>query len=212
MSASYAYAGASAAAGFVVLVILFYFAVIGIAIADYIMTSLSLYTIAKRRGVPNPWIAWIPVASVWTLGDIADEYDGRNGIKRKWRVILLTLSIIAAAAVIISVLMLIGAISVSAASAPRYYYYGGYKSYNVYSNIAGLLIVVYIAVIASAGAAAVLGVLKHICLYKVYESAVPEKSAKYMILSLLVPLAGSICLMKCRFKGHPQPKNTVNID
>ena len=37
------------------------------AIALYVYFSLCLFLIAKKLGVPNPWIAWIPLASVWTL-------------------------------------------------------------------------------------------------------------------------------------------------
>ena len=33
-----------------------------IGLAVYVLTSLSLYTIAQRRGLHAPWLAWIPVA------------------------------------------------------------------------------------------------------------------------------------------------------
>ena len=45
-----------------------------IQIAVYVFTSLALYTIAKRRGINHPWLSWIPVANVWILGSIADQY------------------------------------------------------------------------------------------------------------------------------------------
>ena len=60
-----------------------------VGIASYVMTSLSVYTIAKRREINNPWLAWIPVANYWIVGSIADDYDEKNGIKRKWRLHLL---------------------------------------------------------------------------------------------------------------------------
>jgi hypothetical protein len=36
--------------------------IIGIAI--YVYTALALYTIAKKLGHKNPWLAWIPIANV----------------------------------------------------------------------------------------------------------------------------------------------------
>lgn len=195
------------AVGMVIFMLFLYIAVIGVAIADYVMTSLSLYTIAQRRGVPNPWLAWIPVVSSWTLGDIVDEYDGRNGLKRKWRVALLVLSIIVLAAFVLTLAIVIGMISSLAAMSNYYSYYGYFEnSYNPMSGVMGLIVFMYIAVIAASIALTALTALKHICLYKVFESTVPEKSLKYMLFSLLVPLAGSICLLKCRYLGYPEPE------
>ena len=33
-------------------------------IAAYVLTSLALYTVAERRGLKNPWMAWIPVLNL----------------------------------------------------------------------------------------------------------------------------------------------------
>lgn len=36
----------------------------------YILFSMGLYTMANRRGLPNPWLAWIPVAQIYTMGEV----------------------------------------------------------------------------------------------------------------------------------------------
>lgn len=46
----------------------------GLMIAGYVLTALALYTMAKRRGIKHPWLAWIPVADMWLLGTISDQY------------------------------------------------------------------------------------------------------------------------------------------
>ena len=46
----------------------------GLSIAAYVLQALGLYTIAKRRGISNPWLAWVPVAWVWVLGSISDQF------------------------------------------------------------------------------------------------------------------------------------------
>ena len=45
-----------------------------IGIATYVLSALGLYTIAKRRGLNHPWLAWIPVASAWIVGSLSDQY------------------------------------------------------------------------------------------------------------------------------------------
>ena len=45
-----------------------------VSIAIYVFTALSLYTVAKRRGIAAPWLAWVPVARLWVLGSLSDQY------------------------------------------------------------------------------------------------------------------------------------------
>lgn len=82
------------------------------SIAVYVLTALALYTIAKRRGLNKPWLAWIPVVSCWILGSLSDQYryvvKGENKTKRKS---LLTLSILttalSAAVVVCAIVMVV---------------------------------------------------------------------------------------------------------
>ena len=36
-----------------------------VSVAIYVFTALSMHTIAQRRGISCPWLAWIPVANLW---------------------------------------------------------------------------------------------------------------------------------------------------
>ena len=45
-----------------------------VSVAAYVLTSLSLYTIAARRQIANPWLSWIPVVRIWVLGSLSDQY------------------------------------------------------------------------------------------------------------------------------------------
>lgn len=83
-----------------------------ISLASYVLYSLGLYTIAKRRGINNPWLAWIPVGSVWILGYIADDYRTRQtGRKRNLRTWLVALTI--AMSVLLVVVMVLGVLLLS---------------------------------------------------------------------------------------------------
>ena len=46
-----------------------------IGIISYVFSSLGLYTIAKRRSIPAPGWAWVPVGSLFILGSLADQFD-----------------------------------------------------------------------------------------------------------------------------------------
>ena len=46
-----------------------------LSVACYVLEALSLYTIAQRRGIRKPWLAWIPVVNVWIVGSISDQYQ-----------------------------------------------------------------------------------------------------------------------------------------
>ena len=41
----------------------------------YVFESLGLYTLAKRRGIPTPGWAWVPIGNLWIMGKLADQYD-----------------------------------------------------------------------------------------------------------------------------------------
>ena len=79
-------------------------------LVGWIIRSLSLHSIAKRRGIRNAWMAWIPIGSEWVLGSVADQYQHLvNGKITSRRKILMLLTVatgvvavayIAAAAVI----------------------------------------------------------------------------------------------------------------
>ena len=45
------------------------------SIAAYILTAIAIYTVSRRRGLRNPWLAWVPVANVWLLGSLSDQYQ-----------------------------------------------------------------------------------------------------------------------------------------
>ena len=65
----YGYGNALDSLGTMFLVMLGIYALVGIyAIAAYIMGSLGHYTIAQRRGIKHPWLAWIPFGNLWILG------------------------------------------------------------------------------------------------------------------------------------------------
>ena len=93
------------------------FASNGLGLLVYILQALALYTIAKRREISKPWLAWIPLVNVWILGAISDQYQYvvNRQVRNKRKILLglniattalATIIIIAVVGVLLNVLML----------------------------------------------------------------------------------------------------------
>ena len=50
-------------------------ALLVVAVVTYVLNSIGLYSIAKRRGFYRPWVAWLPLCRDWLLGAIGDRYQ-----------------------------------------------------------------------------------------------------------------------------------------
>lgn len=87
-----------------------------VAVAAYIFMAIGLSAIARNRRLPNPWLAWIPVANLWLLGCICDQYRYVTGKEeRNCRKRLLTLGIVQKALVLTMVVFLFGGLLLCAA-------------------------------------------------------------------------------------------------
>lgn len=68
-----------------------------LAIVMYVLKSLGLYAIAKRRGIGCAWLAWLPIGCEWITASIADNYrkvtTGKATIRRFIVVALAVVSI-----------------------------------------------------------------------------------------------------------------------
>ena len=170
--------------------VIFYLIILGIAITSYVMQALALYGIAKKRDLKNAWLSWVPVANYWIIGSITDDFDAQNGQKRKWRITLLTFALILLASGIavysIMIAMMIGA-GISN-------YMGGPEV----ALFAGFTVVIYLFTFVIAYVALAFQAITYICMFKTFEFITPKKAVKYLILSVMVPLAYPICLLKCK--------------
>lgn len=172
-----------------------YLIILGLGIACYVMNAVALQTLGKRRMMQYPWMAWLPFASLYLLGSLVDDYDERNGIKRKWKITLLVLGIVAVGVLVVAYFGLIAWVMTITIFGVEY------PTVDPSAVLSGLA-VIYIFLIVAMSVAMTQAFCKAICIYKIFESTVPEKAVKYLLLTLLVPMAQSICLMRCRNKGY----------
>lgn len=181
----------------IVIMCIFYLAVLGLCIASYVMSSLSLYKIANRRQINNPWLVWLPIGNYWIIGGLADEYVGHFGQKKKWRKLLMILFL---AFIGIYVFFYVGFFIAVITALINFDEFG-----ETMVGVVGFFVAMFAFLIIIFGLAVAWSVCYYICLYKIYKSTIPEKATLYLVLSIFIPFALAVCLFKCRDKGYSIP-------
>lgn len=177
----------------VYLLILFLFSIGGLV--NYILTAVSLYSIADKRNIPSAWTAWLPVANFWCIGSIVDYHSKLENKKSYWRKLLITLTIVGTAGIIVSYIVLI----VQAIGIADMNLYDSYMSEDeIVLMIFGKIVPTYIVFLISAVVMMTSNICLYVCYYKIFEYLVPGKEIKYFLISMLVPFGLAACLMKSR--------------
>ena len=168
-------------------------------LAQYVLESVGLYTMARRRGLKNPWMAWVPVLNYWLLGSISDQYRYvAKGQIRNRRMLLLAL-------VIISTLVGWFGSGVSAAnlSALAQLLEGGAVPYS--GMITGTVGTGLLVVVAGLAVKTALQVCRYMALYDVYTSCDPHNNVLYLVLGILFGFLTPIFLFVNRNKDEGMP-------
>ena len=175
------------------------FVVLACFVVMYVFQSIGLYTIAKRRGIANPGLAWVPVAYSWILGSVSDQYQyvvrGKVCNRRK---ILLGLAIAGFFLGQSGVLFLANYTTVLDAFDWDAFYFGVGVGRSAVATLAGLV-------------AAALAVYQYISLYDVYQSCNPQNSVVFLVLSVVFPFLTPFFLFADRNqeRGMPPRRDSV---
>ena len=202
-------AAASAALGIIAVVMVFYLIAMALCIAMYILQSLGLYTIAQRRGIKHPWMAWLPVTNMWLLGSIADQYRYvAKGQVRNRRKVLLGMNIAMLVLWFVFFCVYIGIFANLIMKIPTLQYMPeprimGYLGSSALWFVGVFLILWVVAVVTV--------VYQYICLYDLYASCSPNYKVLFLLLSILVNVTMPFIVFACRKKddGMPPRKDEV---
>jgi hypothetical protein len=172
---------------------------VGFSVAVYVLQALGFYTIAKRRGIKNPWLAWIPVGEMWIRGCISDQYQyvakGQVKNKRKW---LLGWSIAMWAAYVVffvSLFVSFGGLLFAALANPL----------AIGALGAGTLLALGITFLVMMIGCIAIIILQYMALYDLYRSCDPDNAVLFLVLSIFVPLCQIILPLACRKKDLGMP-------
>ena len=172
-----------------------------IGIATYVLSALGLYTIAKRRGLNHPWLAWIPVASAWIVGSLSDQYryvvNGENKSKRK---VLLTLNIITTVLSLVMVACGIGMVAQALIGAA-----GGIDEEAMVQAAIGPLVGVLGLCLPLVGVAIAYAVVYYMALYDIFKSLDPNNCVLFLVLSIVFSVTEPFFLFFNRNKDGGMP-------
>ena len=170
-------------------------------IAAYVLRSIGLYAIAKRRGISNPWLAWIPVAWVWILGSISDQfrYVTKAQVKNK-RTTLLVMNLIQTVAST-AMMVVIGIafaelVSMGIVSADE----------EALMTEAMILVFKFMALgLVLGGIALATAIIHYIAMYDLYLSVNPANAVLFLILSIFISITEPFFIFFNRHRDTGMP-------
>ena len=166
----------------------------------YVLGAISLYTIANRRGLKNPWLAWLPVGFEWLLGSVSDQYQylvkDRDTSRRKLMLGFSIASFCTGFVVIVVAVVLLVKLAFSAAMM---------SEAQIAEMILWPVMTAAITSLIMAIVALVLMVLRCVCLYDLYRSCQPDNATLYLVLGILFGFLEPVFLMIVRNKDEGMP-------
>lgn len=182
-----------------------YFAVLGvfwlISIATYVLQSLSLYTIAKRRCIKKPWLAWLPVGYSWILGSIADQYQYvKMGQVKNKRKALLVLEILSAVlSVVCFALFIVMFANILAVGT------NALNPNEIIGEFLGVFFCAWASIMAVNGLKIAILVVSYVALYDLYRSCEPKNAVLYLVLSIIIGITRPVFMIACCRKDEGMP-------
>lgn len=169
-----------------------------IGIAAYVLTALSLYTLASRRQIAHAWLSWVPVLNVWIIGSLSDQYryvvKGEFRAKRKSLLILnLLMMLIVTGMVAVAIGMVVDLVTSVM--------YG----INIEAMVSGPILMEALLAVPLSGLAIATAVVRFMALYDVYKSMDPDNAVLFLVLSILFGVTESFLLFFNRQKDKGMP-------
>lgn len=171
---------------------------LAVGVVFYVLQALAFYDIAKRRGIRNPWLAWIPVGCNWILGSISDQYQYvKKGKVKNRRKIMLGLSI---ASVASALLYMVGAFSLGFAA-----------GLSGTGEVGVLVMLMLLYMLVEMTLAITVCVFMYMSLYDLYASCDPSNAVLYLLLSIFINVTMPFFLFACRKKDYGMPPRRNEI-
>ncbi len=194
--------------GYGVFLIIYYIVIMALSIARYVLQSMGLYAIAKRRGIHKPWLAWLPWVGVsWIIGCISDQYQYVvRGKSRSRRKLLVGLEIglyagllIFFVGYIISIFQLVGSVN------------GFASEEQVFSGVLGMFGTILLVMLPMLICSIIYTVYTYICTYDLYHSCDPEHAVLFLVLGIVLPVTTPFFLFFIRKKDLGMPPRRESV-
>lgn len=168
-----------------------------IALVEYILKGIGLYTIAKREGRDYPWLAFVPFARVYLQGELGGTVVLKKRQIRNPGIWLIVLPFIAGA--VATVLYIVFWISIGLKT--FLYFESSYQS--GFGSLAGFGVLLIAALLIFVVYGAVYKILRILVNRQIYEKFTsPNMAVAHAVLGVLLPLYESICMFVMRSKPY----------
>ena len=180
------------AIGIMAVLLILYFLGLIFVIISYMLSSSGLYTIAKRRGIRCPWLAWIPVASTWMMGSISDHYQyvAKGKVTHRRKVLLGLNIVIAVLPIVLFACDVI--ITIVDMNTPDVM-----MELPLWS-----VVIMWFAMMISI---VILCVFTYLALYDLYNSCNPDNAVVFLLLSIFISATQPFFVFSCRKKELGMP-------
>lgn len=165
-----------------------------LAAVSYVFLALGLQTIARQRGINNPWLAWVPVARNWLLGCISDQYQYvKQGRSTRRRTLLVVLPVVEAALMAVSFVSGLFAMILNAEA-------GATLDTTSALLAASLLLVRLVSF-----------VFQTLAVYDLHRSCRPDYAKLLLVLGILIPCvrAVAVFLFRDQEQGMPPRRSSM---
>ena len=176
-----------------------------VSLAVYLITAGTLYTIAQRREIDKPWLAWVPVGQLYLLGTISDHYQ----LTAKYtttnnRKTLLWLQIVMYALLALAMVLAIDAMTQAQRmdnTMPDYVDRWEHLVLDLKGIVVAALLL-FVTAVLTLGA-------EYVALFDLYRSCDPDSSVVYLVLSIFLSITMPIFLLIVCDKDEGMPKQLI---
>ena len=197
-------------------------------VAVYVLVAVALHSMASRRGILRPWLAWVPFANMYMLGCISDQYRSVVlGQEKRRRKLLLGLEIpkvlLAAGVTCLSFLMLLRMMDMGLDLFLAPETLSEEALMELVSAVLGYAAGIMLLALPFLVITILSTVFGYIALSDIFKSCDPANATVYTVLSIAVGMAcnvvfglpvgvlPAIFLMACRKKDYGMPLRTVEV-
>lgn len=171
------------------IVLIFVLVALAFSVVSYVLSSVGMYRIAKRRGIHLPWLAWVPVGNSWLLGSISDHYQyfAKQKTTKRRKILLILQLIMAAISMVYTTLTVMMVISADA---------------TVATGLVALMILFYLLLMGVAIAAMV---FCYIAYYDLFQSCKPGYAVLFLVLGVLFNVTLPFFVFACSSSDQGMP-------
>ncbi|MBE6788925.1 MAG: hypothetical protein E7539_04590 [Ruminococcaceae bacterium] len=166
---------------FILFIIGIYFMLFVFLIAAYIFQGISILNLCKKLNISNGGLGFVPFASVYKLGQIADRSSAAYREKKHYARLLLILQIVMS---FLYIPFYILTFILSANNVGLYTKYG--QDFRFNDSFAVSIVLTYVLIaLAIMAMSIIFSIFVYIACHKIYRLFVPQNAVLFLILSIL---------------------------